>query len=205
MKAISVSLTLIVFSLFITGCAHRLDSAEELRSFVADHSNGLTEEKTFGELNIRLRYRPTDLLVDQELGDEVATASEVERLRDQYDDYLYFLLSYSANGKEVEAWRVNSQQEFSTRVQALAFGMAEQVKLSSNTRDSIPLVDFIYQRTFGGGSSSDILLAFDRQAAKDADWLNFRLQDIGLGVGTNHFRFDAAAIEALPSLPFVQP
>ncbi|MEM1320867.1 MAG: hypothetical protein AAGG75_11460 [Bacteroidota bacterium] len=204
MKAISVSLTLIVFSLFITGCTHQLDSTKELRSFVADQRNGLTKEKTFGELNVRLSYRPTDLLVDQELGDEVATASEVERLRDQYDDYLYFLLSYSANGKEIEAWRVNSQQEFGTRVQALAFGMGQQVKLSSDTRDSIPLVDFIYQRTFGGGSSSDVLLAFDREAAEGSDWLNFRLQDIGLGIGTNHFRFDVAAIKALPPLPFVQ-
>ncbi|MEM1323737.1 MAG: hypothetical protein AAGG75_25980 [Bacteroidota bacterium] len=203
MKAISAALALTVFLLFITACSPQLNSTEDLRAYVAEPGNGLSKEKTFGELNVRLSYRPTDLLVGQELGSEAPTAFGIDSLRKQYDDYLYFLLSYSANGKEIESWRVQSQQQFGMRVQALAFGMAEQVKLSSNTRDSIPLVDFIYQRTFGGGSSSDVLFAFDRKAAADADWLSFRLQDIGLGIGTNHFRFETSAIDRIPRVPFL--
>lgn len=204
MKAINAPLLLIVFLILWTACSRSVNSADDLRAFVAKQSNGLTKEKTIGEIKVRLTYRPTDLLVQQELGGAPASPAHIEQLRQQYDDYLYFLLTYSANGKEIEGWRATSQAEFGTRVQTLAFGMAEVLSLNTDQRDSIPLVDFLYQRTFGGGSSSDVLFAFDRAATADADWLSFRLDDIGLGIGTTHFRFDTKAINTVPSIPFVQ-
>ena len=186
----------------LVSCTSQFKSAEDLQGFVTKEKNGLLKSKEVGNINIKIAHRPTDLLVNQELGNKDYTVEEVEKLREKYDKYTYFTLSLSANNKEIEAYNVNGQGDFGTRVQQLAFGMSDLVEIHTNQQDTVPVADYVYQRTFGVGNSSDMLFAFEKEKLKDSKWLQFELEDLGLGIGVNRFRFNTKDIKNAPKVKF---
>lgn len=185
----------------LVSCVKDFKSAEELQTFIADEDNGLTKSKRVGDVTIKVTHRPTDLLVDQELNGEVSE-EVVKKLRNKYSKYAYFTLSLSAQNKEVEAYQVSDQGSFGSRVQQLSFGMTDVVELHTNTKDTVAVADYVYQRTFGIGNSSDMLFAFERDELKKSQWIQFQLDDFGLGIGTNRFRFKTKHIQNPPQLKY---
>jgi hypothetical protein len=186
----------------LIACQQRVKTVEDLQAYISKEKNGLVKTKAIGNIEIKVVYKPTGLLVNQELGNKAYTDHEVEQLRTKYGDFHYFTLSVSANGKEVEAYNVSGQGDFGSRVQQLSFGMGEQVALHTNRQDTIPVADYIYQRTFGVGNSSDMLFAFEKDKIENSEWTQFQLEDFGLGIGTNRFRFKTKDLKNVPSLNF---
>lgn len=184
------------------GCSSRVETVEDLQEFINASRNGLKKEKQIGNVNISITNRPTDLLVDQELGNKTPTKEEVDKLRSKYGKYWYFVLSLSANGDEIENYNIGSQANFGSRIQELAFGMNQNVYMVTSNADTLQMADYHYQRTFGVGNSSDFLLAFDREETKKADELKIVLKDMGLGVGINRFKFELNDLKNAPTLEF---
>ena len=199
---INEGLAIVFICLFFAACSSQFNSAEDLQSYISKEKNGLIQSKEIGNMAIKVAHRPTDLLVNQELSNQDYTQEEVTKLREKYNQYAYFTLSLSAGGQEVEAYNVNGQGDFGSRVQQLAFGMSDKVELHTNARDTITVADYVYQRTFGIGNSSDMLFAFKREELKSSNWIQFQLDDFGLGIGTNRFRFKTKDIENAPKLKF---
>jgi hypothetical protein len=186
----------IIVVLFVA-CQSSFDSEEELKEYVRETSNGLKKEKSIGQIELDVTYKPTDLLVAQELSGKV---KNVDTLRKKYQRFDYFTLSVSANNKEIESY--NLQASFGERVQDLAFGMGNHVYLISEQQDTIPMVDYVYQRTYGMSNSSDFMFVFDAKDIDDTKNLTFQLNDFGLGVGTNRFKFKTENLRQIPKINF---
>jgi hypothetical protein len=181
-------------------CKPEYLSPEALTAFVADENNGCATSAKIGETTIAVTYRPTDLLVHQETGDVAVDPKKLEALRQKYAAYYYFILSLSHNNKE--ALHQSSGEQYSDLVQTLSFRMAEYVTLTTAASDTIPVGDFMLNRTFGMSPSTDLLFVFSKEKAKEKEWVQFNLNEFGLGVGNQRFRFRTKDLEGLPEIKF---
>jgi hypothetical protein len=177
-------------------------SKEELTEFIRDEENGVKQSATIGQTVVDVQYRPTDLWVAQELGDETPQPAQVDSLRKKYDRYYYFILSLSRNNKEALHQVEEGFGQYSELVQTLSFRMPEYVTLTTAAQDTIPVGDFMLNRTYGMSSATEVLFVFSREKAAGQDWVQFNLNEFGLGVGNQRFRFKRGDLEAVPTLAF---
>jgi hypothetical protein len=89
------------------------------------------------------------------------------------------------------------------RPQALAL-LLHLPCLVTSQADTIPVGDYAFQRTYGMGSSNALLFAFPRAEKARPEWIQFDLNEFGLGTGSLRFRFRQQDLEAVPPLKFNQ-
>ncbi|HEY9045501.1 MAG TPA: hypothetical protein VIN08_06375 [Ohtaekwangia sp.] len=187
--------------LFIAGCTSRNLSGEDLTAFAADESHGLHKSvAAANNVTIDVTYRPTDLLVYQEVGKSKTTPQQIDSLRKKYSQYLYFILSLSANNKE--ALHQTGGEQYGDLVQTLSFRMNNYVTLTTSVNDSIPVGDFMLNRTYGMSRSTDLLFVFNKEKANGKDWVQFNLNEFGLGIGNQRLRFEMDDLEDIPKVTF---
>lgn len=174
-------------------------TADELTQYVADEDNGLKKESTMGATTVSLIFRPTDLIVSQEL-EWADNHFPIDSIQKKYASYYFFVLSLSRNNKE--ALHQTNMNEYSDLLNTLSFRMNEFVTMTTAAQDTIPVGDFMLNRTFGMSSSTDLLFVFDKTKAKDQQWVQFNLNEFGLGVGNQRFRFDVTDLENVPRVDF---
>lgn len=193
MLAVAAMLTLV-------SCGKQLLSSEELSAYVSDEEHGYTQKFESGGTVVSVTYRPTDLLVHQETGDEPTSAGRIDSLRQKYGQYYYFVLSLSHNNKE--ALHQVGQEQYSDMVNILSFRMNEFVTMTTAASDTIPVGDFMLNRTFGMSTSTDLLFVFNREKVKGKEWVQFNLNEFGLGVGNQRFRFKTKDLDEAPLIDF---
>lgn len=172
---------------------------EELQLFVADEDNGLKKTTEINGYKIEVMNRPTDLWVHQEV--EFPDSSAITALRKKYDAYYYFIVSLSRDSKEA-LHQVSSMEQYSELVQTLSFRMADYVTLTTSAYDTIPVGDSMLNRTYGLSASTDIVFVFNKEKASGQEWVQFNLNEFGLGVGNQRFRFRRKDLDKVPPLKF---
>lgn len=178
-------------------------SEKELKAYVRDTENEVSREREFKGYKINVTYRPSDLLIAQETrGETTVDSAKLTKLRNKYSNYYYFLLSLSRNNKEAEYQAGGGQRQFSELVQTLAFRMSDYVNLTTSAQDTIPVGDYIYPRTYGMSDASTLMFAFNKEKAKDKEWIQFNMKELGLGIGNMNFRFDTDQLENTPKIKF---
>ena len=186
--------------LALSSCTPAFVSKEELSKYIADEDNGLSHKAEIHNYTIQVSYKPSDFCIAQELGDQPANHKELQTLRGKYDPYYYFILNLSKDNKE--ALRVNTDMEFGDLVQTLSFRMGQYVNLTTSTQDTIPTADFILDRTYGLSATTNLMFVFSKEKAKDKDWIQFNMNEFGLGIGNQRFRFKVADIDETPHIKF---
>jgi hypothetical protein len=197
--------TLTLLSLFMIACTPEyVKSEEELQSYVLDEDNDLIKMKQSKGYDIQLAYRPVDLLILQETGGNTSVEpDELRKLLNKYKNQYYFILSFSKDNKEALYKMDAGFDHFSDLVQKLSFGMNEHVNLTTSGRDTIYVADYVFPRTYGMGSSTSLLFAFEREKAKDDEWIQFNLSEFGMGLGRQTFRFNKKDINNAPGINYV--
>ena len=189
--------------LIISSCGNKsFDTAEEIVAFISDEDNEYCYKKEVNGVTYTLQYRPTDLLVQQELGDSISE-KKVKQLREKYNRYLYFNLSMSLNGQELLSNVVRDKQQFGQMVNDLAFNMDQKVHLYTPVKDTIAMTDFVYPRMYGMTNATTILIVYprDKQFLKE-DYLNFTIEDLGLNTGEVKFKVNTQSLKNEPQLNF---
>ena len=197
------TLTLSFLGVFLFGCqGHKtFENEDDLLMYIQDAQNGYKQQKTVNGVDYTLLYRPTDLLVKQELGDASATETQVQTSRDKYKNYLYFNLSMSKNNQELLSVAPKNQNEFGAMVHQLAFGMQEKVHLFTPQKDTIELADYIYPRMYGMSRATTMMFVYPRATDNlNQDYLNFTIEDLGLYTGEVKFKIETQKIKNEPSL-----
>jgi hypothetical protein len=193
---------LLLFFIVLSSCAKSFDTAEELTAYIADEDHGYQYKKTVNDVDYILQYRPTDLLVKQELPEKY-TSKQVEALRARYSKYLYFNLSMSKNNQELLNGMARDKQKFGQMVNQLAFGMDEKVHLYTPEKDTLEMADFIYPRMYGMTNATVIMLVYPRdEKFMKKDYLNFTIEDLGLDTGELRFKIKPQALQDEPQLQF---
>jgi len=145
-------------------------------------------------------YRPTDILVKQELGDSINTG-KLKILREKYKNYMYFNLSMSMNNQELLSVAPKNRNEFGAMVNQLAFGMSEKVHVYTPSKDTLELADFIYPRMYGMSRATTIMFVYprDEKTLKD-EYINFTIEDLGMYTGEVKFKVPTDKLNNEPQL-----
>ena len=186
---------------FIISCSNKtFDTKEELWNYLKDKDNGYLTEKNVNGYNFSLLYKPTDLLIDQELGDD-KSKENIKGLREKYGQYMYFTLSMSRDNKELLSTTPKNRQEFGAMVNQLAFGMGEKVHLYTQKKDTLEMLDYNYPRMYGMSQSTTMLFVYprDKKYLKE-EILNFTIEDLGTYTGEVKFRIETEKIKKEPNL-----
>jgi len=194
---------LIVLSILLATVAcnqKTFDSKKALYSYLKNPENGYTQHKFVNGIDYTITYKPTDLMVQQEL--DTVTKDRIQSLRNKYGNYLYFTLQFSRNGKALLSNAAN-RQEFGRLVNQLAFGMANKVHLYTEKKDTLNLLDYHYPRLYGMSPSTSMLFVYPREIEQLAsDYLVLSIEDFGLQTEDLKFKFDTNKIKKEPKLEF---
>ncbi|MGX1931309.1 hypothetical protein [Flagellimonas sp. 2504JD4-2] len=189
--------------ILLVGCGQNsFDSEKELLSYVQKTANGYHYEKAIGDVAYTLTYRPTDVLVRQELGTDFSR-EDVDKLREKYGNYLYFNLGMRSNNQELLNSQAGNRNAFGAMVNQLAFGMGQKVHLISQKRDTIPMADYIYPRMYGMSNSTNMLLVYPKdKRLLEEEFFHFTIEDLGLSTGEVGFKIPVKPLKNEPTINF---
>lgn len=193
----------LLFVLFIcSSCSNTFDTQEKLNEYIHKENNGYNYKKTVANVEYVLQYRPTDLLVQQELGED-RNPAQIEKLRKRYNQYLYFNLSMSKNNQELLNSVSQDKAKFGQMVNDLAFGMEQKIHLYTTSKDTLSMTDFIYPRMYGMSNATSIMIVYPRDKKyMTEEYLNFVVEDLGLQTGDIKFKLNTKALLNEPQLRF---
>jgi hypothetical protein len=191
---------IILTNLFM-GCAiSEVDSEQDLINYISNPDHRLTRKTESNGYQLAVTFKPTDLLVLHETSELEVSDSVLNTLRRRYSGYHYFVLSLSrANGELL----LGAQEgQFGTLMQTLSFGMSEYVTMTTSDNATITVSDFILNKAYGLNGSTDLLFVFDKTQSRLSDWVQFNLNEFGLGIGNHRFRFSVNDLESAPKIKF---
>lgn len=184
--------------LIVTSCVKDTVTEQELSKYVQEEQHGLKKTARVGSYNLSVTYRPSDLLVVQELAGRADTML-LASLRQKYEKNYYFVLSIQKNGKE--ALPENDNNKFSEVLQTISFRMGDHLIMLMD-KDTIPLADYSFTRTFGMSTSTDLLLVFEKKKGDTNQVVQINLDEFGLNLGNHSFQFDVADLENIPRIKY---
>ncbi|WP_298140183.1 hypothetical protein [Flavobacterium sp.] len=194
---------LLLLLFFVASCGNKtFDSTEELTEYIQEEDNNYCYKKTIEGVEYILKYRPTDLLVNQELTNK-QDQKKIEQLRDKYNKYMYFNLSMSLNNQELLSNVSQDKSKFGQMVNDLAFGMEKKVNLFTKKNDTLAMTDFVYPRMYGMTNSTSIMIVYprDKKYLKE-EYINFTIEDLGFYTGEVKFKIKTQEIVNEPQLRF---
>ncbi|MFY7672493.1 hypothetical protein ACOSP6_15535 [Tenacibaculum sp. MEBiC06402] len=196
-------ISILIFSIVFMSCSSKsFDSKEKLWEYLRDIDNGYLHQKNVNGYDFSLLYKPTDLLVTQELTSSY-TKEDLEKLRDKYKNYIYFTLSMSRDNKELLSATPKNRQEFGAMVNNLAFGMGEKVHVYTAKKDTLELLDYVYPRMYGMSRSTDMLFVYPRdEKYLQEEYINITIGDLGTYTGEVKFKIPTQKIKNEPKINF---
>lgn len=192
--------------ILLSSCTQKTFNNETaMLDYIKDEANGYTQHKTINGVDYTLMYRPTDILVKQELGDSITNTNRnrSNELRNKYNKYMYFNLSMSMNNQELLSAAPKNRNEFGAMVNELAFGMNEKVHMYTPSKDTLEMADFIYPRMYGMSRATTIMFVYPRgEKIQNEPYLNFTIEDLGLYTGEVKFKVPTDKLVNEPKLNF---
>ncbi len=189
------SLFLLTLLMLVSSCAKTFDTVEEMNEYIQDVDNGFSQTKIINGVRINLTYKPTELMVLQEISNKNYSEKQKDSLRNKYNKYIYFILSYSKDEKEILSTLTTSREQFNTVQNTLSFRMNQNTSLINNKNDTVPLIGYNFPRTYGMSRSTNLLFVFERnKQIEDSGKFYFNLSDIGIGIGDITFKYNTSII-----------
>lgn len=149
----------VLFFIATSACTTKELTPDELRKFVIDDSNGLTQTVLSNGYAVTCQYQPTELVFASEILLEPKTfIQKRDSLRGS--KLLYFKLGISRGGKDVEHYFAKDFEKYKELVSYLSFELGNEVDLICE-RDTVSISDFIYTPMYGMSETTNILLAFE--------------------------------------------
>ncbi len=189
------SLVVFLLVLFVSSCDKKFDAVEEINDYIKDANHGFSQTKIINGIKINLTYKPSEVVAINEFKNSNYSEKRKDSIKKNYNKYLYFLLSYSKDDKEILSTIPQSREEFNSIQNTLTFEMNDKVTLTNNSQDTIPFIDSNFSRTYGFARSTNILLIFEKN--KDFNGskeIYFNLADIGLQTGDVKFKYTTSII-----------
>ncbi|WP_025739443.1 hypothetical protein [Aquimarina pacifica] len=198
-----IAILIITKLLLLFSCSSKsFETSEEMWAYLKNPKNEYFYSKNINGVEYTLFYKPTDLLVEQELSGE-ASSSKIDSVRDKYNRYLYFNLSMSKNNQELLSNVAGNKQQFGAMVNELAFGMEQKAHLYTQKKDTITMADYIYPRMYGMSGATTMLLVYPRdEKINDQEYLTLSIEDLGFYTGEVKFKIPTKVMNNEPKLKF---
>ncbi|MCR5886651.1 hypothetical protein LRS06_02445 [Hymenobacter sp. J193] len=172
------------------------------RAYLQDPAHGLVQSAEASGMHVQATYRPVELVLHQELGENAAASARLDSLRQAYAGKTYCTLTFSANGQDLESHTANHGGDMAQTVAYLNTGIGAVTYLvpTAQPHDSVPALLANYSRGFGTTGHSTVLLVFDTARLPLQDGFTLALHDTYLGVGSARFPFKGEDLADLPQL-----
>lgn len=184
------------------GCTPALEQPPYL-AYLANPAHRLTQTQDVNGATVTCNYRPTELLVSQELAsqDADATPLPLDSVRRTYAGKVYCTLALARNGAEIENGVIRDELAFGQALSYLSNGIAQDVFLRGAGRpDSVAALAATYPRQYGNTGRSTVLLVFAAPQVDVQQGFTITYRDTHFGLGPIRFAFTAAALNDLPAL-----
>ena len=188
-----------VFGL-LSNCSRSMPPAE-YRAWVADPTHGLIQTRQTQGVTVTCAYRPTDLLVLQEIATATSPITPASQAR-VYAGKTCCTLYLTRNRGEVENIFVNDPNMYGKALAYLNAGIAPTVYLATSPHDSVSALASMYLRQYGATGSSTVLLTFDTKHLDIAHGFTITWHDTFFGLGTQRFLFSANMLAAVPTVSY---
>ena len=190
------TLTIIIgFLALCVGCSPSEFSLEDMQQYLKKTGSGCSQTQEIGAWKNIVSFKPSDMVAYQTYQAEsklgAVQKGMLDSLEKQMDKYWYFNVQLSADGKEVEAYQAN-QHVFSQRVQQFSFYMAPYMEVVVDQSDTLDVLHYSYDRTFGMGAGTNFLFVFPKPKNAPEKHIQFYMKDLGLGFGSQKFTFAAS-------------
>lgn len=164
-------------------------------AYINDPDNGLQKTEQTGKVKVVLTYKPWQLMAGKQPG---AKNKTVNKRPAYFDNKLFFVLSLSANNKEL--LRQLPFNQYSKMVQVLAFKIAEFVDITPDEGKPVQPLECIFQQTYGMGIANNLLIVFNKSALLDANNLTVQLKEFGLNLGNLTFTLETKNIKKIQNI-----
>ncbi|HEX8327129.1 MAG TPA: hypothetical protein VF629_06290 [Hymenobacter sp.] len=174
-------------------------------AYLNDSKHGLTQTQEINGATVTCSYRPTDLLVSQELAgqENEATAPTLDAVRRTYLGKVYCTLALSRDGAEIENGVIRDELAFGQAISYLSNGIAQNVFLrGAGQADSVSALAATYPRQYGNTGRSTVLLVFAAPKLDITRGFTISYRDTQFNLGPMRFAFSANDIQDLPALQF---
>lgn len=200
MKLIFVGIAL---AICFSSCNKKsFDDEEEMLIYLKNPDNGYYQYKNINGITLSIMYRPTDLLVSQEI-EESINSTLIDSLKIKWRKYLYFNLSFSIKGKDITTVIPRNKNEYSELIGRLGFDMDRNVFLLTSRKDTISVLSYQYPRMFGLSNATTMIFAFPRtDKIKSSKTVDFIIKDFGLNTGEIKFQFSTFKLNEEPRIKF---
>ena len=181
----------------ITGCRpEEFNSADDLKVFINEPSNNLKQHVSLNGYDLTVSYKPIDLLVYQETGGEPTDYQRLYHLEKKYEGNYYFVMTFTKSMKDSSSSiEVSQLQNFSTSI-------SRYLSLTTMEDDTIEADGFTIERINTVNDATEILFVLSKEKSKAKDWIQFNLNEFGLGLGNRTFKFHIEDLEQVPKLKF---
>jgi hypothetical protein len=174
-------------AMLMTACSHAPLAPGAFVAYAMDKDNGLVQTRDFDDLALRLRYRPVEELVLQELGTEAPSDSIQHAMKAlKVKDLL------NARSPDPDDY-FRKQYYFGSLVDAdllLVIGA-----------DTLPCALAHFERTYGAAPFNELVVSFiDDSPEPYRDDLHFIYNDRAFGLGPVEFVIRKEDLQQLPSL-----
>jgi len=179
-------------------CRKKITNRADLIEYINNPENGLKKTEQIGPVKVALTYKPWQLTVLNQLGNKGKSGNKDKPAITNFTNKLFFVLSLSANNKEI--LRQVPFSQYSEMVQVLAFRMKEFVELIPDEGKPIEPLDCLFQQTYGMGIANNVLIVFDKQKLLEADNLNIKIKEFGLNTGNLSFNLQTKDINDIQNI-----
>jgi len=191
----------VLATLCLISCGNEFGTQQELLDYLRDEDNGYRYSKSVNDVEFVVQYKSTDLLVLQEMNSQSMGMDRVAEMREKYSKFMFFNLSISQNNKEILSEVANEEERFKQLANTLSFEIDEKIHLIAGQKDTLAMQDFVYPKLYGMAGATTVMVVFVREEKySGAKYLNFIVEDLGLGTGDVKFKIRAPALNSEPKL-----
>jgi hypothetical protein len=183
--------------LLCCSCDSSVSSIRELQQFIDNNENGLLHRVDKDGIVYEMSYYPSSYVIMQNHGDGL-TESTYDSLKKVYQNFAYFKMRVTRNGKDLINTYANSAA-FDEIVNYVTTGIGNDVSLVISEQ-KIPAYDFISTRAYEASSATEILFVFNVDVQKPKETLSLRYNAERFGSGEIQFDFNPKDIRSLPIL-----
>jgi hypothetical protein len=172
----------------------------ELIKYITNPDNGLFLTNEDGKFKTTIEYRPSEFFAQLEKNDSTS-AEELKEIVDRYNSYLYFIVNFSYENKELLSTYVGHPM-YKTVIETLAFGLREKIQLITDKGNKVELMDFSHTRQYGMGNSAQVLIIFNKEEvlSETKNSFKIKIKKIGVGPPLQHFTFKKENLLECPKL-----
>jgi hypothetical protein len=192
----------ILLALATIACSPGKVNKAELVEYIQNADNGLIKKISQGEIDLEMIYRPSALVVEQQIAGEQYSEAQIDSIRINFDQYDYFVLKISSSGEEISNRYAGDDLAFAKAIEHLSFGIGKDLRMQVGDK-KIYVRDFIHARSFGSGNANTLLLAFESNLKQRDEDFTIEFEDSFFKTGTSRFNFRIADLKALPSLNLI--